>query len=79
MPCKLVHNYGVLRLVEGAGDLLNEKTECLLVLLCCHEGLEEAVVATTRSRGDRPFKGKKPIKAYVQVLITRSPKFNDHL
>jgi hypothetical protein len=38
MSSKLVHNDCELGLVEGTGDMLNEETECLLFLLCRHEG-----------------------------------------
>jgi hypothetical protein len=33
---KLVQNNGILGLVKGTGDVLNEETESLLFLLCCH-------------------------------------------
>ena len=36
MPRKLVHDDGVLGLVERSGDVLHEQTQRFLVFLCCH-------------------------------------------
>lgn len=36
VPGKLVQDDGVLGLVEGTRDVLDEETERLLFLLCCH-------------------------------------------